>query len=169
VGGHCIGVDPYYLIDRARQYGYTPSLLEQVRKVNESMVPHIVSQIKNHLRANKIYSRKVLIKGITFKEDVNDIRNSKVADIALALIKENFDVTVEDPHAVASEVKEEYGFELTQNSNIKKQFGVVIMAVNHQEYQHMDSVKELLLEDGLLYDVRGTFKHLASNFSYKTL
>ncbi|GGI56172.1 nucleotide sugar dehydrogenase [Winogradskyella haliclonae] len=170
VGGHCIGVDPYYLIDRARQFNFKPALLEQVRSTNESMITHIVNQITKHCRFSFGSNGKhILVKGITFKEDVNDIRNSKVADIVKALIKKGYKVTVEDPYANAQEVQHEYGFKLTPISKINTKFNAVIMAVNHSVYQNLENLNEHLKINGFVYDIRGTFKHLVKNHKYITL
>jgi len=170
VGGHCIGVDPYYLIDRARQFNFKPALLEQVRSTNESMITHIVNQITKHCSFSFGSNGKhILVKGITFKEDVNDIRNSKVADIVKALIKKGYKVTVEDPYANAQEVQHEYGFKLTPISEINNKFNAVIMAVNHSVYQNIENLNEHLKINGFVYDIRGTFKHLVKNHKYITL
>ena len=170
VGGHCIGVDPYYLIERARHFNFKPALLEQVRATNEGMISHIVNQIDKRCRlAYDISNKRILVKGITFKEDVNDIRNSKVANIVTALIKKGYDVTIEDPFANKQEVAQEYGFELTDQKHINQKFNVVIMAVNHSVYQDIDTIDNALTANGFLYDIRGTFKHLVQTHKYVTL
>ncbi len=170
VGGHCIGVDPYYLIDRAKKFNIRPQILETVRKTNEGMVDFIVKSIKKRLWIKKPKEKvTILVKGITFKEDVNDVRNSKVVDIIKQLKKNDFEVTVEDPQANPSEVLDHYGIELSSQKTYSKPFDVIIMAVNHKEYQCMDEVVTMLTPQGFLFDIRGTFKHLVPKHRYLTL
>ncbi len=170
VGGHCIGVDPYYLIERAYHFNCKPAILEQVRKTNESMVGHIVKKIAGRTRlmlGNE--PKRVLIKGITFKEDVNDIRNSKVADIVASLIDKGFEVVVEDPYAKPDEVMHEYGFSLIPDNEIDGTFNVIVMAVNHSVYKNIETLEPRLAPGGVVFDIRGTFRHLAAGHNYLTL
>ena len=170
VGGHCIGVDPYYLIERAKKFNIRPKLLETVRKTNEGMVDFIVNSIKSKLWIKNLNKKaSILVKGITFKEDVNDIRNSKMTEIIKKLKREGFDVTVEDPNACAMEVKEYYGIELTEDVNCNSLFDVIVMGVNHKQYNNIDSLTQSLTRFGFLFDIRGTFKHLALQNRYYTL
>ena len=170
VGGHCIGVDPYYLIDRAKRFNINPKILENVRKTNEGMVDFIVRLIKKRLSIkNPNEDVSILIKGITFKEDVNDIRNSKVVNIIKALKRNNFKVVVEDPNANPNEVSDYYGIELSTKMDYHELFDVVVMAVNHKQYQEIDNLESILSPKGFLFDIRGTFKHLVPEHKYLTL
>ena len=170
VGGHCIGVDPYYLIERAKKFNVRPQILETVRKTNEGMVDFIVRSIEKRLWTKKPKEKvSVLVKGITFKENVNDVRNSKVMDIIKQLKKNDFDVVAEDPHADASEVMDHYGIELSDQGRYKKPFDVVIMAVNHKEYADIENLDGVLSSQGILFDIRGTFKNLVPKHRYLTL
>ncbi len=170
VGGHCIGVDPYYLIERAKKFSVRPQILETVRKTNEGMTNFIVNVIRKRVWTKQPKEKvKILVKGITFKEDVNDIRNSKVADIIKQLCKQDYDVTVEDPHAEVDEVKQHYNIDLTNTSDINTTFDVVVMAVNHKEYKDIEQIDTLINPGGFLFDLRGTFKHLVPSDMYITL
>jgi UDP-N-acetyl-D-galactosamine dehydrogenase len=170
VGGHCIGVDPYYMIERAKRFNVKPNILETVRCTNEGMVDFIVKTIIKRLWSKSSSTKfKVLVKGITFKEDVNDIRNSKVMDIIKYLQRSGFELVIEDPHADAQEVKTHYGFDLSTQPLGQEQFDVIIMAVNHREYAALDSMAEHLKPQGFLFDIRGTFKHLVPSHKYQTL
>lgn len=170
VGGHCIGVDPYYLIDRAHQFNCKPAMLEQARKTNEGMIEYIAKKIVRHLGLSKPLNKsRILIKGITFKEDVNDIRNSKIAEVAQLLQSKGCKVVVEDPYAKAHEVKREYKLDLYPAKQIEGSFDVVVMAVNHSEYQDLKPTDIRLNAGGFVLDVRGTFQHLAEGNRYETL
>lgn len=161
VGGHCIGVDPYYLIEKAKENRFKPKLLEQVRKVNEGMVQHILLQLERKLYAKRFRKNKVsiLVKGITFKENVNDIRNSKTAELCVALQKKGYDVVVQDYMANKTEVKKRYGLNLVNETEQK--FDAIILAVNHKKY---DSLTYLNLikngtEQTLIFDLKGDKKN----------
>lgn len=171
VGGHCIGVDPYYLIDRAKKFNVRTQLLEQVRKTNEGMVEYIVNTIIKNVWPNHLKTKwKVLIKGITFKENVSDIRNSKVIDIIKQLKKHDFDVVVEDPCANALEVMRYYNLPLLNEvTKDDGKFDVIVMAVNHNQFHEIKELDSMLTQRGFLFDIRGTFKHLVSNKKYLTL
>lgn len=170
VGGHCIGVDPYYMIERAKRFNVKPNILETVRSTNEGMVDFIVKTIIKRLWSKSSSTKfKVLVKGITFKEDVNDIRNSKVIDIIKYLQRSGFELVIKDPHANAQEVKAHYGLDLNTQPLEQEQFDVIIMAVNHREYAALDSMVEHLKPQGFLFDIRGTFKHLVPSHKYQTL
>ncbi|MFP2995173.1 nucleotide sugar dehydrogenase [Spongiivirga sp. MCCC 1A20706] len=160
VGGHCIGVDPYYLIHKAKQHKIEPKLLEQVRKVNESMVPHIVSEISKRVYRNGLQKKQhtILVKGITFKENVNDIRNSKAAELCLALKEKGFQVCVQDYMANADEVKQHYGIELTKSTS--ERFDAIVLAVDHTDYQdlgYFDLLKNAK-DDAIIFDIKGNMK-----------
>lgn len=169
VGGHCIGVDPYYLTHKAEQIGYHSQVILSGRRINDGMGKYVgESTVKNLIKANKqVKGAKVAILGMTFKEDCPDVRNSKVIDIINELKEYGINVFVADPIADENEVKREYGIELTKFENIKN-MDAVIVAVGHKEYMELtlESIKKLyeekpeLLnsEDKLvLVDVKGIF------------
>lgn len=169
VGGHCIGVDPYYLTHKAEQIGYHSQVILSGRRINDGMGKYVgESTVKNLIKANKqVKGAKVAILGMTFKEDCPDVRNSKVIDIINELKEYGINVFVADPIADENEVKREYGIELTKFENIKN-MDAVIVAVGHKEYVELtlESIKKLYeekpvslnSEDKLvLVDVKGIF------------
>jgi UDP-N-acetyl-D-galactosamine dehydrogenase len=170
VGGHCIGVDPYYLTHKAESLGYHSRVINSGRYVNDSMGFYVAKNlVKKIIAAGKnIAQSKVLVMGATFKEDVSDIRNSKVADIVKELM--SFGVTVEviDPHANSDELKHEYGFGL---SKLGKNYDGVIIAVNHKDYKKLDEkyFKSILSSNGVLVDVKGMFKGKIKQLKYWSL
>ncbi len=174
VGGHCIGVDPYYLVYKARELEYHTHVISAGRFVNDSMggyvakqtVKKIVSQDKNILGA------RVLIMGITFKENVSDIRNTKVVDIVRELKSYKVEVDVVDPYADFDEVKREYDIELKQSAN-NGTYDAVIVAVSHKEYADLseNDIKNLLKNDnkGVLVDVKGIYREKIKDLVYWSL
>lgn len=169
VGGHCIGVDPYYLTHKAEQIGYHSQVILSGRRINDGMGKYVgESTVKNLIKANKqVKGAKVAILGMTFKEDCPDVRNSKVIDIINELKEYGINVFVADPIADENEVKREYGIDLTKFENIKN-VDAVIVAVGHKEYMELtlESIKKLYEEkpDSLnsedklvLVDVKGIF------------
>jgi UDP-N-acetyl-D-galactosamine dehydrogenase len=159
VGGHCIGVDPYYLAQKAQEFGYHPEIILAGRRLNDSMGEYVANQIVKGLikRNHCVKGCKVLILGITFKENCPDIRNSKVIDVINALKDFEIDVDVFDPHASAEEVKHEYG--LTIIKTLKNQdYNAVVLAVAHNDFQTID-IQQLLKNDGYVYDVKGVLKN----------
>ena len=165
VGGHCIGVDPYYLTHRARQTGYHAKVINSGRYVNDSIGFYIGKQtVKKIIASGKnVMGASVLVMGATFKEDVSDIRNSKVIDVIKEL--ESFGVAVDiiDPHADSKELNHEYGIKLTDK--LKDKYDAVIVAVNHSEYveKDMSFFEKLMPEKGLLVDVKGVFRKRRGN------
>ena len=162
VGGHCIGVDPYYLTYKAESLGYYPQVILSGRRINDGMGKFVAEQVvKMLIKADKpIRKARVGILGITFKENVADIRNSKVIDVIKELNTYDTNIIVTDPHANPKDVKEEYGFDLTNFENIMD-LDALIIAVPHQVYKDMDSWKLLnLFNDGqkVVFDVRGVFR-----------
>ncbi|MGL5560195.1 MAG: nucleotide sugar dehydrogenase [Paraclostridium dentum] len=169
VGGHCIGVDPYYLTHKAEQIGYHSQVILSGRRINDGMGKYVgESTVKNLIKANKqVKGAKVAILGMTFKEDCPDVRNSKVIDIISELKEYGINVFVADPIADENEAKREYGVDLTKFENIKN-MDAVIVAVGHKEYMelNLESIKKLYeekpaslnSEDKLvLVDVKGIF------------
>jgi UDP-N-acetyl-D-glucosamine/UDP-N-acetyl-D-galactosamine dehydrogenase len=170
VGGHCIGVDPYYLTHKAESLGYHARVINSGRYVNDSMGFYVAKTcVKKIIAAGKNISRsKVLVMGATFKEDVSDIRNSKVADIVKELKSFGVKVEIVDPHADNAELKHEYGFGLNK---LGKGYDGVIVAVNHKEYRSLDEkyFKGILSNKGVLVDVKGMYKDKITSLSYWSL
>ena len=170
VGGHCIGVDPYYLTYKAESLGYHARVINSGRYVNDSMGFYVAKNIVKRMSAlgKNISKSKVLIMGATFKEDVSDIRNSKVADIVKELKSFSVKVDVVDPHADSEELMHEYGFGLNK---IGKGYDGVIVAVNHKEYISMDEkfFKSILASKGMLVDVKGMYRNKMKNIIYWSL
>lgn len=169
VGGHCIGVDPYYLTHKAEQIGYHSQVILSGRRINDGMGKYVgESTVKNLIKANKqVKGARVAILGMTFKEDCPDVRNSKVIDIINELKEYGINVFVADPIADENEVKREYGIDLTKFENIKN-MDAVIVAVGHKEYMelNLESIKKLYEENPellnsedklVLVDVKGIF------------
>ncbi|MBU1043483.1 MAG: nucleotide sugar dehydrogenase [Candidatus Omnitrophica bacterium] len=167
VGGHCIGVDPYYLTHKAEELGYDPQVILAGRRINDNMGKYIAEQtVKLLINGNKIVrGAKVMVMGITFKENISDIRNSRVIDIINELKEYNIDVIVCDPHADHEAVKHEYGIVLSEyNKDIK--VDAVVIAVNHNEFKH--KLTMACLENhlnvnagtqGVVMDVKGMFEN----------
>ncbi len=170
VGGHCIGVDPYYLTYKAEALGYHARVINSGRYVNDSMGFYVAKTcVKKIIAAGKNLSKsKVLVMGATFKEDVTDIRNSKVADIVKELKSFGVKVEVVDPHADSAELKHEYGFGLNK---MGKGYDGVIVAVNHKEYKALDEkfFKSVLSTKGVLVDIKGMYKGRMKGLTYWSL
>jgi len=171
VGGHCIGVDPYYLSYKAKALGYHPQMIDSGRFTNDSMGRYIGKQtVKKIISSGKnpTHSR-VLIMGITFKENVTDIRNSKVVDVIKELVDFSVAVDVIDPGASAHEVKEEYGIELKNKPDGR--YDAVILAVSHKEYTGLDEdyFSSLLNKDGIVIDVKGLLRGKIRKHTYWSL
>ena len=134
VGGHCIGVDPYYLTHKAKKLGYHSEVILAGRNINDNMGKYVAKKVIQHIIKNNgdIKSSKVLIMGATFKENVSDIRNSRVSDVVKALKEFYINVDVEDPHADSEELKQEYGFGLTEK--IANDYDAVIITVPHKDF-----------------------------------
>jgi len=171
VGGHCIGVDPYYLSFKAKELGYHPQMIDSGRFINDSMGRYIGKQtVKKIIGAGKdLKKARVLIMGITFKEDVTDIRNSKVVDVISEIDEFGLSVDIIDPGANAHEVKEEYGIELKKKPEGK--YDAVILAVSHKEYMSLDEsyFAQLLVKDGIIVDVKGALRGKIKNHTYWSL
>jgi len=171
VGGHCIGVDPYYLSFKAKAMGYHPQMIDSGRFINDSMGRYIGKQtVKKIIASGKnLMGARVLIMGITFKEDVSDIRNSKVIDIVKELDEFGISVDIIDPGAGKTEVKEEYHIDLKAKPEGK--YDAVILAVSHKEYLKLDeSFFSLLLNnEGVIVDVKGVLRGKINNHTYWSL
>jgi UDP-N-acetyl-D-galactosamine dehydrogenase len=172
VGGHCIGVDPYYLTHKAQQAGYHAKVITSGRYVNDSMGFYIGKQtVKKIIAQGKhIQDAKVLVMGATFKEDVSDIRNSKVIDVIAELQSFQVKVDVIDPFASSSEMLHEYGVNLkTEPGN---QYDAIIVAVNHSQYKILseEDFKKMLKDGtGVFVDIKGIFKGRIKELDYWSL
>lgn len=171
VGGHCIGVDPYYLTYKAEALGYHARVINSGRYVNDSMGFYVAKQtVKKIIAAKKnISESRVLIMGATFKENVSDIRNSKVADVIREFKSFGVHVDVIDPHADSDELNHEYGFELTAAAG--KGYDAVVVAVNHREYMDLDETyyASILSEGGIVVDLKGILKGKIKTLNYWSL
>ncbi len=171
VGGHCIGVDPYYLSFKAKALGYHPQMIDSGRFLNDSMGGYIGKQtVKKIIAAGKSpYHARALVMGITFKEDVTDIRNSKVVDVIKELIDFGIKVDVIDPGADPHHVMEEYKLELSKKPEGK--YDAIILAVSHKEYLKLDEewFNGLLADKGLVVDVKGILRGKIKKHTYWSL
>ena len=155
VGGHCISVDPYYLIQKAQVYGVLPRVMRASRRLNDGMGAYVANQTIKYMNKKGVLVKnaKILILGITFKENCPDIRNTKVVDIYHTLREYTPNITVFDPWANTEHVFQEYGVTVT-NEKPNEQYDAVILAVAHNEFLDMD-VKAFAKEGGVIYDVKG--------------
>ncbi|RXP45903.1 nucleotide sugar dehydrogenase [Lutibacter sp. HS1-25] len=158
VGGHCIGVDPYYLAQKAQEVGYHPEIILAGRRMNDSMGQHVAAEVIKLFVKNDIQVKdaKVLVLGITFKENCPDVRNTRVVDVIQHLNEFGNQVTVYDPWANPSEVKKEYGIETLQNLPNQK-FDGIILTVAHSQFLTID-LSKYLNNNGVIYDVKGVLK-----------
>ena len=155
VGGHCIGVDPYYLAQRAQEFGYHPEIILAGRRLNDSMGEYVASQVVKGMikKGISVNGATVLMLGITFKENCPDVRNTKIIDVIAALTDYGITVTTYDPIANPLEVKKEYNL-ITTNLIPKQKFDAVILGVAHHQFLDLD-LAELQNATSLLYDVKG--------------
>jgi UDP-N-acetyl-D-galactosamine dehydrogenase len=171
VGGHCIGVDPYYLTYKAQELDYHSQVINSGRYVNDSMGYYVVKQTVKKLIAHgkDVNKCKVLIMGATFKEDVEDIRNSKVADVVNEFISFGVSVDVVDPHASSEELKEEYGFGLVEEPS--NNYDAIVIAVNHKEYLGLDEsyFTSRAKEKCVIVDLKGIYRDKIKSLSYWSL
>ena len=171
VGGHCIGVDPYYLTYKAKEFGYHAQIINSGRFVNDSMGGYVAKQtVKKIIASGKnIVEAKVLVMGATFKEDVSDIRNSKVADVVNEFISFGAKVEVVDPYANSEDLKHEYGFGLIEKPS--GNYDAVVVAVNHEDYKSLDEnyFKSISSSKGVLVDLKGIFRGKIKELTYWSL
>ena len=171
VGGHCIGVDPYYLTYKANELGYDAEVILAGRNINDNMAKYVAKKVVQHIikHSDDVKSAKVLVKGATFKENVSDIRNSKVADVVKALKSYYVNVDVEDPYADSDELKHEYGFELTANP--AKDYDAVIVTVPHKEYMELgeEYFAGITKSHAMVADLKGIFRNKITNRTYWSL
>jgi len=171
VGGHCIGVDPYYLTYKARKLGYGSQVILAGRNINDDMANYVARKIIQHIiRYNgDVKTSKVLIKGATFKENVSDIRNSKVADMVKELRSFYINVDVEDPYADSEQLNHEYGFGLSKS--LSTEYDVVIIAVPHEPYLCLDEnyFAGITKQHGLIADLKGLYRNKITKRNYWSL
>jgi UDP-N-acetyl-D-galactosamine dehydrogenase len=171
VGGHCIGVDPYYLVYKAKELGYHPHIINSGRFVNDSMGGYVAKQTVKLIAAQdkNINSAKVLVMGFTFKENVSDIRNTKVADLVRELQSYKVNVDIVDPYASKDEVHEEYHIDLSDG--VKAGYDAIVVAVNHREYMDLpeDWFVKHMSQKGILFDIKGIYRGKIKNLIYKSL
>lgn len=168
VGGHCIGIDPYYLTYKAAALGYESKVIASSRYINDDMAKYVARKIITHvLRISN--EPKVLVKGVTFKENVSDIRNSRIVDAVKELLAFNIHVDVEDPYAIEEEVHEEYGLHLTRQ--IAGDYDAVVVTVPHTQYKDLDDAwfTSITREGALIADLKGTYKNKIVNRKYWSL
>lgn len=155
VGGHCISVDPYYLIQKAQVYGVLPRIMSNARRLNDGMGEYVANQVIKLMNKKGVLVKdaRILILGITFKENCPDIRNTKVVDIYHTLQEYTDNLTIYDPWAYADNVQKHYGIRIT-NTMPEGKFDAIILAVAHKEFLDMD-IKAKVSEKGVIYDVKG--------------
>lgn len=171
VGGHCIGVDPYYLTYKSQQLGYNSRVILAGRVINDEMAAYVAKKTVQAIIRNgtNIATGRVLVMGCTFKEDVTDIRNSKVADVVKELQGYNVTVDVVDPHADSEELMHEYGFGLQPEYG--NEYDAVIVAVNHKKYADLDEdfFRSITKENAPIIDIKGTFRNKIKSLKYWSL
>ncbi len=165
VGGHCIGVDPYYLAHCAENIGHSPEVILAGRKINDAMGLFVADKIYEATQATdkKPPSPRVLLLGFTFKEGINDIRNTKVVDIYNRLKEKNCLVDVHDPYARPEDVEKEYGISLINSLSKEGEYDCVSLTVGHQAYREMspEKISSLLNKEGVVYDLKGAWRALS--------
>ena len=168
VGGHCIGVDPYYLTYKAASLGYESKVITASRYINDDMAKYVARKIITHVLRNS-NEPKVLVKGVTFKENVSDIRNSKIVDTVKELLAFNIHVDVEDPYAETEEVLEEYGLHLVRKAT--NGYDAVIITVPHAPYLEMSDADFAAIThpNALIADLKGIFKNKITSRKYWSL
>jgi len=172
VGGHCIGIDPYYLTHKSEKLGYNSKVILAGRIINDEMPAYVAKKVIQHIIKNiqKVNGGKVLVMGITFKENVSDVRNSKVAELIKELQAYSLNqIDIVDPYADAKEVEEEYGIHLT--NKVTGDYDVVVVAVAHEEYKKLDKgyFSSIMNETGLLMDLKGIYRKSINGANYWSL
>jgi UDP-N-acetyl-D-galactosamine dehydrogenase len=171
VGGHCIGVDPYYLTYKASELGFDSKVILAGRYINDGMALYVARKVVRYITKNvsNVQSARVLVLGATFKENVSDIRNSKVADVVKELQSFSVNVDVHDPHASSDEVMHEYGFGLTEINGTD--YDAVILAVSHDQFKDMDEnyLLSITKPHAVIYDLKGLFRNKIKSRTYWSL
>jgi UDP-N-acetyl-D-glucosamine/UDP-N-acetyl-D-galactosamine dehydrogenase len=168
VGGHCIGVDPYYLTYKASELGYNSRVILAGRYINDNMSLYVARRVVRHIISNvsDVKSAKVLVMGATFKENVSDIRNSKVADVVKELKEFFLNVDVIDPHADGDELQHEYGFNLAEKAGTD--YDAVIVTVCHEPYANLDDkyFDSITKPHAMIADLKGIYRGRIKNRTY---
>ena len=161
VGGHCIGVDPYYLIQKAQEVGYYPDILLACRRINDAMGKHVVAEVVKAMvrKGQTIANARVLLLGFTFKEDCPDLRNTRVIDLVNEFREFSAQVDVYDPWASRDEARHEYGIELLSELSDGRRYNAVVVCVAHKQFRELgiDRVRALTHADSVVYDIKGLF------------
>jgi len=165
VGGHCIGVDPYYLAQKAQEYGYHPEIILAGRKMNDGMGAYVASEVVKLMIQNdvKVKGANILMLGITFKENCPDVRNTKVVDVISSLEEFGANVTIFDPWAEEQQVFKEFGYTSSRKINYKK-YEAIVLAVAHNEFKELDYSK-LTSDSSVVYDVKNVLSRTIKNKS----
>src|SRR5690606_22805364 len=163
VGGHCIGVDPYYLAQKAQEVGYHPEIILAGRRLNDSMGGYVASQVVKLMikKGIVVNGAKVLMLGVTFKENCPDVRNTKIVDVISALKEYSVEVDIYDPWASPEEVKHEYGLKVV-NVQPEEKYNAIILGVAHNEFKSLN-YEVLKANNGVVYDVKGVLGELADS------
>ncbi len=158
VGGHCISVDPYYLIEKAQIYGVLPRIMFSARRLNDGMGAYVANQTIKAMNLNglKVKDAKILILGITFKENCPDIRNTKVVDIYHTLSEYTTNITIYDPWANPEAVKHEYGMDIKTDIDVLEKYDAIIHAVAHNQFSNLDIEALKASSNSVIYDVKGS-------------
>src|SRR5258705_3502424 len=171
VGGHCIGVDPYYLTHKAKELGYHSEVILAGRYINDGMSLYVARKVVRYIAktVSNVQSARVLVLGATFKENVSDIRNSKVADVVKELQSFSVNVDVHDPYASSEELMHEYGFGLTEINGTD--YDAVILAVSHDQFKKMDEdyLLSITKPHAVIYDLKGLYRNKIKNRTYWSL
>lgn len=156
VGGHCIGVDPYYLLQKANEFNYSPDMIRSAREINNGMAGFVSDQIITNMvkKGMVVPGASLLILGFTFKENCPDIRNTKVIDVYNTLLKYNLNIDIYDPIASADEVYEEYGIRINNGLRTDKKYDVVALMVPHDKFIHNHGIYSCINENGFVYDMK---------------
>lgn len=159
VGGHCIGVDPYYLAQKAQEVGYHPEIILAGRRLNDGMGAYVAHEVVKLMVKKDIpvKNARILVLGITFKENCPDVRNTKVVDILNVLKDYQTNITIYDPWAEPGDVKHEYGWDSVKNLTADDKFDAVILAVSHNEFKQLD-INSLCRTNNVIYDVKGVLE-----------
>lgn len=162
VGGHCIGVDPYYLTHRAQEAGYHPEVILAGRRINDGMGPYVANRVSRLMMKNgfPVVGSRILVMGLSFKEDCPDLRNSKVIDVIRELDGFNAKVDVHDPWVLRAEASQEYGIDLLDKPPEPGQYDAIILTVGHQEFIAMgaERIRQLGRPGAVFFDVKGIFE-----------
>ncbi|MFD1467484.1 nucleotide sugar dehydrogenase [Hymenobacter caeli] len=173
VGGHCIGVDPYYLTYKAKELGYDAKVILSGRTTNDNMGAYIARKTVQMMikKGKDVAKSRVLVMGATFKENVEDIRNSKVADVIQELKNFSVNVDIVDPHADSDELLHEYGFRLTATDDLRTDYDAVIVAVGHKAYAAKDEAyfKSITADNAVLVDIKGLYRNQMQELHYWSL